>query len=497
MTTATPPSPRLYQWLVVSCAGLGMFLVALDIAVNVALPTITSHFHTDIQAIQWIIVSFVATRAGLAVAAGAFGDLFGLKKVFLGGIVCYAIAVTLIAFSPGLAPIFGLRVLQGIGAGSLYAVAPAIAGRAFSGDRRGMAMGVIMGGFALGTVAGTVGAGFLIGIFGWEAAFLGRVPFCIVAIVLGWAVLKGDASPTDSPTERPSFDLIGTVSLVTSVVVFVLALHMSGRTGWTSPLVIGLLVATPVLLAIFVRSETSAGRPVLDLRLLRVPAFLAACSSMFFVHLGAFVLWFIFPFYVAEALGRGPLYLGIMMALMAAAMTIASPVGGWLSDRVHPKYVGLFGTAAIALGLAWISRLDEASSASDIGSRVAVVGFGLGLFQSSAYTLVLNALPSARFGTGSGSLSLAQAMGSVLCVAIGGLVFTIRADHHAAGLIAGGFPPDKIGVQALVLAFEDVFRIGAIVALGAMMALVLAMRARGDGAMRPEEQSEHPERESS
>ncbi len=494
MTTATPPSSRLYQWLVVSCAGLGMFLVALDIAVNVALPTITSHFHTDIQAIQWIIVSFVATRAGLAVAAGAFGDLFGLKKVFLGGIACYAIAVTLIAFSPGLAPIFGLRVLQGVGAGSLYAVAPAIAGRAFSGDRRGMAMGVIMAGFALGTVAGTVGAGFLIGIFGWEAAFLGRVPFCIVALALGWYVLKGDASPT----ERPSFDLIGTVSLVTSVVAFVLALHMSGRIGWTSPPVVGLLVATPVLVAIFVYSEFSAGRPVLDLRLLRAPAFLAACSSMFFVHLGAFVLWFIFPFYVAEALGRGPLYLGIMMALMAAAMSIASPAGGWLSDRVHPKYVGLFGTAAVALGLAWISRLDEASSASDIGARIAIVGFGLGLFQSSAYTLVLNALPAERFGTGSGSLSLAQAMGSVLCVAIGGLVFTLRADHHTADLIAGGFPLDTISVQALVLAFEDVFRIGAIVALGAMTVLLLAMRARGDtAATRLEESAERPEGESS
>jgi len=500
------PSPRLHRWLVIVCAGLGMFLVALDIAVNVALPTITSHFHTDIQTIQWIIVSFVATRAGLAVAAGSLGDLFGLKRVFLIGVLAYTIAVTLIAFSPSLASVFGLRVLQGVGAGSLYAAAPAIASRALPASQRGTAMGVTTAGYALGTIAGTLGTGLLVGVFGWEAAFLGRVPFCVIAIILGWLVLREPVlsrSPEQSERaaegecvvsrERRSFDLAGSSSFMAGMVALVLALHMSGRIGWSSPLVIGLLAATPFLLALFVRSELRARWPVLDLHLLRLPDFMAACSSMFFVHLGAFVIWFIFPFYVAEALGRGPIALGAMMALMATAMSLASPGAGWLSDRIHPKYVGLLGTAIVGLGLAWMSMLDGFSPVLDVGLRIAVVGFGLGSFQTAAYTLLLKALPASQLGTGAGSLSLTQAMGSVVSVSLLGLVFALRTEHHTTALSTEVFSTGETGSEALVLAFQDIFRLGAVLASVGMVVLMLSSLSSGrrklekEGIIHPKE----------
>ena len=474
MTSQTQATYGVNSWLVAACAGLGMFLVALDIAVNVALPTITDHFETDIQTIQWIIVSFVATRAGLAVAAGSFGDLFGLKRVFLAGTLLYVVAITAIAFSPDLAPVFGLRVLQGIGAGSLYAVAPAIAGRAFSQDHRGMAMGVTTAGHGLGYIYGTLGMGFLIGIFGWEAAFLARVPFGVVALVLGWLVLKEDAAAT----ERPTFDVVGAASLVAGMVSLVLALHIGGREGWTSTWALAFLVATPLLLSLFVFWELRARWPVLDLRLLRQLPFLAACSSMFLVHLGIFVIWFIFPFYVAEALGRGPLFLGSMMAVMAIAMSLAAPMTGWVCDRAHPGYAALFGTAIVVLGLGWMSLLDSSSATAEIGVRIALAGFGLGVFLAAAYSLALKALPTGLFGTGSGVLSLSQAMGSVVSVAICGVVFSLREDHHITKLTTSDIGTELINSAALVLAFQDVFRLGAILALVAIAVLLPALRSR-------------------
>ena len=476
MTTPTQATDRVNLWLVAACAGLGMFLVAQDIAVNVALPTITDHFETDIQTIQWIIVSFVATRAGLAVAAGSFGDLFGLKRVFLAGTLIYMVAVTVIAFSPDLAPVFGLRVLQGIGSGSLYAVAPAIAGRAFSQERRGIAMGVTTAGHSLGYVYGTLGMGFLIGIFGWEAAFLARVPFCVVALVLGWLVLKEDVAPI----ERRTFDVVGAASLVAGMVSLVLALHIGGREGWTSPLVIAFLVATPVLLSLFVSWELRARWPVLDLRQLRQLSLLAACSSMFSIHLGIFVIWFIFPFYVADALGRGPLFLGSMMAVMAIAMSLAAPITGWVCDRARPSYAALFGTALVVLGLGWMSLLDRSSATGDVAVRIGLTGFGLGVFLAAAYSLALKALPIGLFGTGSGVLSLAQAMGSVVSVAVCGVVFALREDHHITALTDSDLGTELINSEALVLAFQDVFRLGAVLALVGIAVLLLALRSRTD-----------------
>jgi MFS family permease len=456
---------------VVLCAGLGMYLMAMDIAVNVALPTITSHFHTDIRTIQWIIISYVATRAGLAVGAGSFGDLFGLRRVFLVGVLLNGVSLALIAFSPNLGLVFGLRVLQGVGAGGIYAVAPAIAGRVFSSDRRGIAMGVTTAGWAVGTVSGSVGMGYLVHVFGWEAAFLGRVPFCVAALALGWVVL-----PSQAPSaERPSFDLAGAISLVGCMVSLVLALYLGGRSGWGSPMPVAFLAAFPVFLVTFVYWERRARWPVLDLDLLRLPSFLAACSSLFFVQLGAFVIWFIFPFYMAEGLGRGPTALGLVMAAMASSMSLAAPVAGWLSDRAHPGYVGLAGAVAVALGLAWMANLGQGASLTfDVGVRIAVVGLGLGSLQAAVYSLMLKTLPAGQLGAGSGSLSLSQAMGSVVSVALGGFFFALRSDHHASALAATGLTPEAVEVESLIMAFHDTFRVAVVAVLLGIPALALS-----------------------
>ena len=464
-------SSGLRRWLVVVTAGLGMYLMALDISVNVALPTITDHFDTDIQTIQWIIVSFVATRAGLVVSAGSFGDLFGLKRVYLAGALLYGVAVTLIAFSPSLGPVFGLRVLQGVGAGSLYAVSPAIAGQVFTADRRGLAMGVTIASLALGSISGTVGMGFLVDIFGWEAVFLARTPFCVLALALGWRVLR-DAEPAG---ERPSFDVVGAVTLVGSMVSIVLALHLGGRRGWDFPLAVAFLVAFPVFLGVFLHAERRARWPVLDLSLLRLPPFVAACSSMFFVQMGAFAIWFVFPFYVADGLERGPLALGVIMAVMAASMSLSAPAAGWLSDRLHPRYGGAAGALMVFAGLLWMAQLDQESSLVQVGVRIGIVGLGLGGFQAAVYSLLVKSVPAGRLGTGAGSISLAQAMGSVVAVALGGFFFALRTDDHTAALVAGQVAASAVDVDALVLAFQDTFRVAAVIAVLGIPALALSV----------------------
>ncbi len=111
--------------MVALAAGLGMFLASLDIALNVALPSLTRDFDTDLQTVQWVIVAFVATRAGLVLGAGSFGDRFGLKPVYLFGAATYLLAMVLISFSPNLGTMVGFRIIQALSVGCLYAVSPA------------------------------------------------------------------------------------------------------------------------------------------------------------------------------------------------------------------------------------------------------------------------------------------------------------------------------------------------------------------------------------
>ena len=221
-------------------AGLGMFLTSLDIAVNVALPLITREFGTDYQTVQWIIIVFIATRAGLVLGAGSFADRFGLRQVYLLGAAAYLAAMICIALSPNFGIAVGFRVLQALGTGCLFAASPAIAARLFPMSRRGLSMGLTTGSQALGMLAGTLGAGLLVGWFGWQAVFLGRVPFALLALLLGVICLKR----SESSASRQSFDATGALTLFGVMLCLMIGLRLGRSIGWTSPVVMALLAST-------------------------------------------------------------------------------------------------------------------------------------------------------------------------------------------------------------------------------------------------------------
>ncbi|PKB80014.1 MAG: hypothetical protein BZY88_10525 [SAR202 cluster bacterium Io17-Chloro-G9] len=448
--------------MVAGVAGLGMFLGAMDIAVNVGLPSITEAFNTDLETVQWVIVSFVATRAGLVMGAGSFADRFGLREVYIFGAMAYLVAMVAIALSPNLASVVGFRVLQALGTGCLFAVSPAIAVRVFPAHRRGLSMGLATASQALGMLAGTLGAGLLVQWTGWQAVFLGRVPFVAVALLLAILFMSRE-SPTGP---KASFDAAGAALLMAALICLVVGLRLGRSDGWDHPAVLALLPMAPLLLGIFWHAEGRAQWPVLPREFLRVRGVIFAGSSMFLMHLGVFVIWFIFPFYISDALGRGPLTLGIMLAMMAVLNAIFSGVGGWLCDKAGTVSVGMGGLIVLTGGLLYLGFLDGDSSLAQVAIRMGAVGAGMGLFQASAFTLMMNSVTEERYGTAAGSLSLTQAFGTVLSIAAIGGIFTLSEDHHLAGVVSTGAATTQAAERAFIMAFQDVFRLGAaIVAL--------------------------------
>ena len=450
--------------MVALAAGLGMFLASLDIALNVALPSLREDFDTDLQTVQWIIVAFIATRAGLVLGAGSFGDRFGLKPVYLFGAATYLLAMVLISYSPNLGTMVGFRIVQALSVGCLYAVSPAIAAKVFPESMRGLGMGFTAGSQALGMLAGTLGAGLLIRWFDWESVFLGRIPFAAIAFLIAWKFMKDQ----ERQGQETSFDVIGAVSLIGALLGLVIGLRLGRSEGWTSTEVLVMLSLAPMFLIAFWMAEKRAEWPVLPLGLLRVRGFAVSASCMFLAHLGVFVIWFIFPFYISDSLGKGPFTLGVMLAVMAFLNTGFSGVGGWLSDRVGTFSVGVSGLVVMALGLLYMGFLSSDSGLAQVGLRIAVIGIGLGLFQAAAYTLMLGSVPQERFGTAAASLSLAQAMGTVLSVAVIGGIFALSNDHHLSVLAASALTGGERETQAFMQAFQDVFWLGAgIAAIGA------------------------------
>ena len=461
---ALSSSLRWRNILMGSSAALGMILASLDFSVNVALPSIRDAFGTDLAAVQWVIVVFIATRAGLALGSGAFADRFGLRKVYLFGTVTYTVSMLCLTLSPTLETMVGFRVLQALGTGCLYSTAPAIAATIFPEHRRGLSMGFTSASLAFGMVASTLAAGPLVQIYGWQAVYAGRIPLAVLALATGLLAVPGRI--TAEPSER-RFDIGGAALVLALLLCLMIGLRLGQAIGWTSPVVIILLVATPVVLAALIRVESRAASPVLPGALVRLRGFQTATASMFMGHFAQFVIWFIFPFYITDSLGRGPVTLGIMLATLSSSNIVSSPVGGWLCDRWGVRPVGSLGLTSVAAGLLAMSMLNADSAIWHPAATIGVVGLGVGWFQSAAYALMLGSVPPERFGTASGAMSLAQASGTVLCVAVVGAVFATLNGHYAAG---------STPAEAFLLAYRDVFRIGAVSA--GLAAVWFFLRAR-------------------
>ena len=448
--------------VVTTIAGLGMLLAALDIAVNVALPTMANALDADLESIQWVIVVFIATRASLVMGAGSFSDRFGLRTVYIFGSIAYLLSMICISLSPNLESVVGFRVLQALATGCLYAVSPAIAATVFPVEKRGLGMGFTAGSQALGMLLGTLGAGFLVQALGWQWIFIGRIPFCVLALVLGTVFLQKQPKNT---INSEAFDFKGAVTLVLGLMCLIIGLRLGRSLGWASPMVLMLISLSPIFLGVLWIIEKRVNSPMLPGYLLKLPAFSLSTMAMFLAHFSVFVIWFVFPFYMADILKQGPLILGLMLATMALFNTCLSGVGGWLCDKFGSLDVGALGLVILGSGLFLMGLLDQSHSPGDVVWRIGVVGMGLGLIQAGTYSLMMKGVPNHRLGVAGSSLSLAQALGTVMSVALVGTLFAWRVNGYVTSSAGGRGGGDS----AFVTGYSEVFLLGCILSVAAAL----------------------------
>lgn len=449
-----PSTARMWAGLVAAAAG--MFLTALDITVNVALPDITDNLGTDLETIQWIIILYVGSTTGMGLGLGGAGDVYGLKRVFVIGLLAYTLAVFLIGIAPGLPLVLGLRVTQAVGNGLILVSAPAIVTQMFPAQHRGRALGIMTGLGTLGMIAGSLGGGILVDVFGWRSIFLARVPLCLIAVIYTLVALKEGPRPK----VRLSYDLRGALMLFAGMASLILFLTIGGRSGWTLPHVMALGLAAVTALVIFARIEIKAVRPILDLSLLKHRVLAPALIVSYLVFVSTFVNWFILPFYMFDVLDANARTWGLVIMLMTVTNAIFAPLGGWLSDRIHPSYTITTAVGISALTMALFTTLDVDSSVLDVSILMMAAGVGMGLFQAANANLIMGTFPPGRLGMGGAILSLSRSLGTVSSVAIMGAVFSARQS-------ARGGTGDE--AQEFVLAFQDLYILSALLGLTAMV----------------------------
>jgi EmrB/QacA subfamily drug resistance transporter len=436
-----------YKWKAMAVVWIGIFMATLDGSiVNVALPTLTDFFKTDITTIEWVVMAYLVTITSLLLSLGRISDMIGRKIIFAGGLAVFTLGSGLCAFSTTEVQLILFRIFQGIGAAMLMATGVAIITHAFPPRERGRAMGLIGTVVAIGSMTGPVLGGFLIQTVGWQSIFYINIPVGIVGTIMAFKVLHNDEK-----SKGQEFDIPGALTLFVSLIALLLALSDGQEKGWGSSFIILLFVSSLAIFIIFITIELRAKQPVLDLRHFRNRPFAAANISALISFMAMYSIILLMPFLLQDELKYSPQEVGIVFMAVPIVMSVVSPLSGWLSDRTNSHVLSSIGIGIASLSILYLGYLNDSSSFTEVAFRLSLLGLGMGLFQPPNNSIIMGSLPKEQLGIAAGIMGTMRNMGMVIGVAVSGAVFSNR--YFFYGNNDSSFLP----------AFHDTFVVSAII----------------------------------
>ncbi len=353
---------------------LGSGLVALDATVvNVALPAIGQDFGAGLMGLQWIVNAYALTLAGLLLLGGSLGDRYGRRRLFVFGILWFAVASLICAIAPNTPSLIVARALQGVGAALLTPGSLAIIETTFHPEDRSAAIGAWSGLGGVMIAIGPVVGGYLTTAMSWRWIFFINLPFAALA---AWAAMQ-HLPESRQETAAGRLDYVGAVLAALGLGGVIFALTV-GPDGWKTPIVLVTGVAGIITLVSFVLVERSSRHPLLPLAIFRSRQFTAANAITFVIYGALGGALFLLPLQLQRVVGLSALESGSALIPMTILMLLLSPLAGRISQRTGPRVPMTVGPFVAAVGLALLVRVGPAGGYW-LTILPAVVVFGLGL----------------------------------------------------------------------------------------------------------------------
>ncbi len=463
------------RWLILSAVSVGTFMATLDGSiVNISLPSIQAAFGIDLTVVEWVSIAYLVVVGTVLLPFGRLGEVLTFRRVYLTGFAVFTISSVLCGAAPSPGTLIAFRVVQGIGAGMLQAMGPAIVARTFGPGERGRALGLNAISVSLGLTLGPVLGGILTELATWRAVFFVNLPIGILAIVWAARVL-----PDEQRQGGQTFDIPGAVLSGVALLTLLLALTQGESLGWTSPEIVVLISTFLVTAALFLWVERRAVQPMIDLGLFAIRGFSAGNASVVIAFAGLFTATFLLPFLLERGAGYQPIEAGLLLTPVPVIGALVAPFSGSLSDRIGSRLPASIGIAVMAVGLLSLSQLEPGFGPVDLVWRLGLIGLGQGLFMSPNSSAVLGSVPRPRIGTASGTLAQMRIDGQALGIAASGAIVAARVPAHLAQL--SGLSPAEASARALALGIRDAFVVaGVVCAIGIATSLVRGKRAEAD-----------------
>jgi EmrB/QacA subfamily drug resistance transporter len=446
------------KWAVLGLVAVGTFMTTLDGSiVNISLPAIARTFHTPFSGpVEWVIIAYLVVIAATLLTFGRLSDLIGRKPVWGAGLALFTLGSGLCGAAGSLPWLIAARTFQGLGGALLFAPGMAIITDAFPAAQRGLALGLTTVVAALGVSAGPTLGGLITEHMSWRCIFYLNVPLGALAMLATWKVLGNGGRRTLQP-----FDPAGAGLLAIGLSTLALALSFGQAWGWASVRLLTCLTVSVLALMAVAIVERRARHPIIDFTLLHDRVFVSALLSMMLAMLALFAVSFLLPFYFEVLRGFSVATSGILLTPLPLTIAVIAPVSGWLADRIGSRGLAAGGLAISCLGLLMLARLDAHSSIGQIIWRLAITGFGQGIFQSPNTRALMNAAPKDEQGESSGLLATARVVGQSLSVALAGAIFAGFGSATAARILVDQSPHRMLAageLSTLQLTFLSGFR---------------------------------------
>jgi EmrB/QacA subfamily drug resistance transporter len=452
------------DWIVVLTIAVGTFMAVIDSSVvNVALPVIQTTFHASLSTVEWVVIAYLLVISSVLLAFGRLSDIYGQKRIYLVGLIDFTISSLLCGLAVSINMLILFRIVQALGAAMMFAVGPAIITNTIPPEKRGRGLSFTAISVSIGLVTGPVLGGFLVTVAGWSSIFFINIPIGILEL---YFIIRN--IPSDKKKLSVPFDMIGSLLISTALVLILLPIEASAETSMKPVALYSLIGLGVAALIAFIIYETKIPHPILDLSLFKNRVFAAGNVAAVFSFIAVNIMVFLVPFYLEKLRMLTPATAGMLYIPNPLVTLIVAPISGVLSDHFDSRYFSTMGMGVLSIGLFMMSLLKVDSPIYYILISMAVIGMGMGLFQTPNNSAVLGNVPPQNRGIASGMLASMRNIGMAFGVAISGMLFTLFSNKADAIFTAQNFSSLQMEQATFIYALHHTFIIASLVALIAM-----------------------------
>ncbi|MFF7448783.1 MULTISPECIES: MFS transporter [unclassified Streptomyces] len=407
----------------VLATGAGVFAM-LQSLIAPALPTVQHALHTSQSTATWVMTAYLLSASVFTPILGRVGDLIGKKRTLVAVLVVVLAGCLLAALAPTIGVLIVARVVQGIG-GALLPLSFGIVRDEFAPSEVSAGISNLSAVIAAGGGVGIVAAGPIVSALDYRWLFW--IPVAVVALTVLIALRYVPESPNRA---EGKVGWLGAVLLSAWLVALLLPLSRAAQWGWGSARVIGLFTLAAVLFALWLFAEARSRSPLIDLRVMRLPAVWTTNTVALLFGAGMYALWSFLPAFVQTpssagyGFGAGVTASGLLMLPMLVAMFCSGVLGGRLEPVVGAKALLATGAALGALALAFLALWHAAQWQVAVVSGV--FGLGIGLAFASMANLIVASVPPEDTGAATGMNANIRTIGGSIGAAVTSVLVTGR-----------------------------------------------------------------------